>query len=80
MLTVLTPAEALQAIRETFPPRPAAETVPLDAACGRVLFAPVTAREFVPDFDRSTVDGYALRAADSFGCSDALPAVLRLQG
>ena len=80
MLTVLTPGEAQEAIAAAFPPRPAAETVPLDAACGRVLYAPVTAQEYVPDFDRSTVDGYALRAADTFGCSDALPAVLRLQG
>ena len=80
MLTVLTPAEALQAILAAFPPCPQVETVPLDAACGRVLYARVTAKEHVPDFDRSTVDGYALRAADTFGCSDALPAVLRLQG
>ena len=80
MLTVLTPAKALQAIREAFPPCPTPETVPSYAACGRVLYAGVTASEYVPDFDRSTVDGYALRAADTFGCSDALPAVLRLQG
>ena len=80
MLTVLTPDEARCAIAAAFPPCPIAETVPLAAACGRVLFAPVTAQAYVPDFDRSTVDGYALRAADTFGCSDALPAVLRLQG
>lgn len=80
MLTVLTPAEAQEAVREAFPPHPTAETVSLDAACGRVLYAPVTAKEYVPDFDRSTVDGYALRASDTFGCSDALPAVLRLRG
>jgi len=34
----------------------------------------------VPGFDRSTVDGYAVCAADTFGCSDAIPALLRLSG
>ena len=40
----------------------------------------MTGAEYVPGFDRSTVDGYAVRAADTFGCSDGLPAVLTLQG
>lgn len=80
MLTVLTPEEALQTIRAAFSPCLAAETVELSAACGRVLFRDVAAAEYVPGFDRSTVDGYAVRAADTFGCSDALPALLRRQG
>ena len=33
----------------------------------------------MPDFDRSTVDGFAVRASDTFGCSDAIPAILPLQ-
>ena len=80
MLTVKTPEEALAIIREAFPPRPRPETVGLEEALGRVLFAPVTASEYVPGFDRSTVDGYAVRSADTFGCSDAIPAILTLQG
>lgn len=80
MLTVKTPEEVFAVMEAEFPPRPRPEEVPLEAARGRVLCAPVTAGEFVPGFDRSTVDGYAVRAADTFGCSDAIPAILRLQG
>ena len=73
MLSVKTPDEALEILRTAFRPleRPA-ERVPLSAALGRVLACDITAAEYVPGFDRSTVDGYALRAADTFGCSDAL--------
>ena len=81
MLQVKTPDEALDIIRSAFVPldRPP-EAVPLSAALGRVLARDVTADAWVPDFCRSTVDGYALRAADTFGCSDALPAQLLLAG
>ena len=58
---------------------PAAE-VPLDQAAGRVLYADVPAPEDVPGFTRSAVDGYAVRSADTFGCSDALPALLACAG
>lgn len=80
MLTVKTPEEALSILEAAFPPSPRPEDVPLHEARGRVLFAPVEAAEFVPGFDRSTVDGYAVRSADTFGCSDAIPAILPLQG
>ena len=81
MLHVKTPDEALEIIRSAFVPldRPP-EAVPLSAALGRVLALDVTADAHVPDFHRSTVDGYAVRAADTFGCSDALPAQLVLAG
>ena len=81
MLNVKTPDEALEIIRTAFAPldRPP-ETVPLAAALGRVLALDVTADAWVPDFHRSTVDGYAVRASDTFGCSDALPAQLILSG
>ncbi|PCF95945.1 gephyrin-like molybdotransferase Glp [Vreelandella nigrificans] len=42
-----------------------AETVPLEAAAGRVLADAVTAQLDVPPFDNSAMDGYALRAADA---------------
>ncbi len=80
MLTVKTPEEVLVILETAFPPRPVPEEVPLEEARGRVLCAPVTAGEFVPGFDRSTVDGYAVRAEDTFGCSEAIPALLTLQG
>ena len=80
MLEVKTPQEVLALIQKEFKPLGLAEAVPLAAALGRVLAEPITAREYVPDFDRSTVDGYACRAADTFGCSDAIPAILNLAG
>jgi len=56
------------------------ERVPLVQAHGRVLGADAAAEDYVPGFDRSTVDGYAVRARDTFGCSDSLPALLTLAG
>jgi molybdopterin molybdotransferase len=49
------------------------ERVRLDAALGRVLAEPIVAGEPVPRFDNSAVDGYAVRAADVAGASDASP-------
>ena len=70
MLEVKTPQEVLELIQKEFKPLGLTEHVPLAAALGRVLAEPITAQEYVPDFDRSTVDGYACRASDTFGCSD----------
>jgi len=55
-----------------------AERVALGAALGRVLAEDVRAEVDVPGFDRSNMDGFAVRAADSFGASEEEPARLRL--
>jgi putative molybdopterin biosynthesis protein len=57
-----------------------AETVPLSQAFGRVLARPVLADVDVPGFDRSSVDGFAVRAADTAGASEREPKVLALNG
>ena len=80
MLHVKTPEEVLALIETEFAPVAGTELVSLTAAMGRVLAEDIAATEYVPDFDRSTVDGYAVRARDTFGCSDAIPAILPLQG
>jgi molybdopterin molybdotransferase len=80
MLHVKTPEEVLALIEEKFSPVAETELVPLSAAMGRVLAQDIAATEYVPDFDRSTVDGFAVRARDTFGCTDAIPAILPLQG
>ena len=68
MLRVKTPDEVLALIQAEFSPLAnLSETVGLDEAIGRVLGEDIAASEYVPDFDRSTVDGYALRARDTFG-------------
>ncbi|TDI35443.1 MAG: molybdopterin biosynthesis protein [Acidobacteria bacterium] len=56
----------------------AAETVPLDEALGRTLAESTTAPADVPGFTRSNVDGFAVRAADTFGCGEETPQTLRL--
>ena len=79
MLHVKTPEEVLALIEEEFSPVAQTELVSLSCAMGRVLAEDIAATEYVPDFDRSTVDGYAVRARDTFGCTDAIPAILPLQ-
>ena len=54
------------------------ETVVLAAALGRVLAADVPAAVDAPPFDRSNVDGFALRAADTYGATETAPRRLRL--
>lgn len=60
--------------------RPQPERVPLLAARGRVLAETITSPVAVPGFYRSTVDGYAVRGADTFGASEDLPVFLPLVG
>lgn len=52
------------------------EHLPILAALGRVLAADVKAKENVPGFSRATMDGYAVKAQDTFGASEGLPAYL----
>lgn len=47
-------------------------------ALGRVTACSIRTTECLPPFARSTVDGYAVRAADTFGASESLPAYLNL--
>jgi molybdopterin molybdotransferase len=49
-------------------------------ALGRVTAEPIYSPIPLPPFPRSTVDGYAVRAADTFGASESLPAYLKLVG
>ena len=79
MLYVKTPQEVPALIQNEFSPVAEPEIVALSAAMGRVLAEDIAASEYVPDFDRSTVDGFAVRAGDTFGCTDAIPAILPLQ-
>lgn len=55
------------------------EELPLAALIGRVLAEAVASPRDVPGFDRSNVDGYAVRAADTYGASEAAPRRLRLR-
>lgn len=56
------------------------EQVDLEHSLGRVLGLDVVSPEDLPARARSTMDGYAVRAADTFGASDAVPALLKTVG
>src|SRR4051794_12793363 len=55
-----------------------AESVPLAEALGRVLAVDVVAEVDVPAFDRSNVDGFAVRAEETYGAAEETPRRLRL--
>lgn len=80
MLKVITMSEAKEMLRSKFKPLCLSETVTLSECFGRVLAEDIIARENIPPADRSMVDGYAVRACDTFGASEAIPALLGLQG
>lgn len=78
-LTVLPPEEAKRRFFEAVGPKPLGEEeVPLAELPGRVLAKPVIAPGDLPPFDRSVVDGFALRAEDTFGATQLSPRKLVL--
>ncbi len=56
------------------------EEVPLDQGLNRILAKAIVSIEDLPAFIRSTVDGYAVRAQDTFGASASLPCFLDIVG
>jgi len=73
-----TVAEALAGFRPGR--RTPAETIPITDALHRIPAAPVSAAQPLPGFARSTVDGYAVRASDTYGVSDGMPGYLDVAG
>jgi len=72
-------SEAFRAILDSFPPL-SAETVAIKAAVGRFLAESLPAPEDLPALPRSSMDGYAVRAADIFGATETIPSYLDLAG
>jgi molybdopterin molybdotransferase len=58
----------------------AVEEIESIAALGRVLAEAIISPEDLPGFERSSMDGYAVRACDTFGAGEGLPAYLELVG
>ncbi|MBL8099727.1 MAG: molybdopterin molybdenumtransferase MoeA [Anaerolineales bacterium] len=56
------------------------ESVSVDLSLGRVTAQDIFAPHPLPEFSRSTVDGYAVKSKDTFGATDSLPAYLNLIG
>lgn len=56
------------------------EVISTASAVGRVLVKDVRSKQDLPNFIRSTVDGYAVRSKDTHGASEAIPGYLRVMG
>ncbi|HOV39158.1 MAG TPA: molybdopterin molybdenumtransferase MoeA, partial [Spirochaetales bacterium] len=76
---VSSPEEVIQIIQSRVSPL-SAERIPLGEAGGRICAETIYSTEDVPAFDRSTVDGYAVRSKDTYGASDSAPALLTVTG
>jgi len=73
--------EAKQLLEQTFDAKPVGvETVSISEAHERVLAQDIVAPLNIPPFSRSTVDGYAVTAADTFGASEDQPVTLKFCG
>jgi molybdopterin molybdotransferase len=80
-LHLLPPGEALERLLMGLPePAPLTEEIDTLKALGRVTAQAVISPEALPAFSRSTVDGYGLHAADTYGARDSLPVYLELAG
>lgn len=79
LLQVKAVEKVFQIIAESFGPLEAEEVL-LSHAGGRITAEIIVAPEDVPAFERSTVDGYAVSASETFGAQEGLPAMLELVG
>ncbi len=80
MLNVVTREEAVRIILEKIPEAADVETVGLPDALDKVVAEDILSPEDLPAYARSTVDGFAVRASDTYGCSEALPAMVTYAG
>lgn len=80
LFQVVTIAEANARLRAHISPLARRESLPLHEALDRVLAEALHSPVDLPAFPRSTMDGFAVRAADTYGASESLPAYLTLCG
>jgi molybdenum cofactor synthesis domain-containing protein len=73
--------EARKALSRSFSLKPVGtEQISLSEALYRTLATDVTSKYDIPPFDRSTVDGYTVKATDTFGADEDKPVGLKLCG
>jgi molybdopterin molybdotransferase len=80
MFKVFPPGEALKALLDHLGPEVRSEDLATAEALDRTLCEKLTAPSSLPSFPRSTMDGYAVRAEDTFGATESLPAYLSVIG
>jgi molybdopterin molybdotransferase len=61
-------------------PAPAPEELAISLSLNRIVAEDITSPEDLPAFDRSTMDGFAVRSADTFGAAESRPALMTLVG
>jgi molybdopterin molybdotransferase len=80
-LKLIPPSEALARLLNALPARePARELVDTLQALGRITAEDIRAPHALPAFSRSSMDGYAVRARDTFGASESMPGYLKVVG
>ena len=80
-LTLLPPDQAREKLLSHLPdPQIDSVSINIFDSLGRVVARDIFAPHPLPDFPRATVDGYAVRAKDTFGATDSAPAYLNLVG
>ncbi|MEW5762560.1 MAG: gephyrin-like molybdotransferase Glp [Bacillota bacterium] len=80
LFQVRTVEEAVTVLRRYANVARPSRVCPLAEALGLAVARDILAPEDVPGFDRSTMDGFAVRASDTFGASEGLPAYLEVVG
>lgn len=79
-IELLPPKDALQRLQDLIQSGTDVEEIETKNSLNRVTSNDIVAPHSLPSFSRSTVDGYAVRAADTFGASDSFPIYLDLIG
>jgi len=78
---VVSREEALKMLLDKFTvPAQSHETLSLSSAFNRILSSDIISPEDLPEFNRSTMDGYAVRSRDTFGAAESRPALIAVVG
>lgn len=80
MLNVVTVREASDILKNRFPYSLASEELFVENAFGRILAEDIVSGEMIPAFNRSTVDGFALKSSDTYGAGENMPSFLKIKG
>lgn len=78
---VVSREQALKTLEEHFTIlTPAPEVIHISRSLSRILAEEILSPQDLPEFDRSTMDGYAVRSADTFGAAESRPALFSVVG
>lgn len=72
--------KAKEVISESIKSIERVESIPIEEAHDRILAEDIVAETFVPSFDRASMDGYAVKAEDTYGASSLKPKKLKIIG